>query len=179
MKTEIVNQITPTLTPGNHPYLNGAWTPLFEEVNASEMEVIGEIPKDLNGVYVRNTENPVHNAIGTYHPFDGDGMIHSMSFNNGTAEYRNRFVRTKGFIEEAKHGGPLWTGIAGNPNKSLRDGWGARGRMKDAASTDVVVHGGEILATHYMCGEGYRLSLYAGTAGHSTLGTRGRCIRAP
>tara|TARA_R110002111_G_scaffold56037_1_gene95926 strand:- start:122 stop:1201 length:1080 start_codon:yes stop_codon:yes gene_type:complete len=32
--------------------------------------------------------------------------------------------------------------------------------MKDGSSTDVVVHGGEILATHYMCGEGYRLDPY-------------------
>lgn len=161
MPTKIVNTVTSTITPNDHPYLNGPWTPLHEEVNATDMEVIGEIPRDLSGIYIRNTENPVHDAIGTYHPFDGDGMIHAMSFENGTASYRNRFVQTKGLIAEAKHQGPLWTGIAGNPNKSLRDGWGARGRMKDAASTDVVVHAGEILATHYMCGEGYLLDPYS------------------
>ena len=66
MNLKIVNKITPTLTPSDHPYLNGAWAPLHEEVDATEMEVIGEIPKDLSGVYVRNTENPVHDAIGTY-----------------------------------------------------------------------------------------------------------------
>ena len=35
----------------------------------SDMEVIGEIPKDIDGVYVRNTENQVHEPIGRYHPF--------------------------------------------------------------------------------------------------------------
>jgi len=130
---------------------------LHEEVDATDLEVIGEIPADLSGVYVRNTENPVHDAIGIYHPFDGDGMIHAMSFKGGHASYRNRFVRTEGFLEEQKAGHSLWTGIGGNPSKSLREGWGARGRMKDASSTDVVVHGREIISTHYMCGEAYRL----------------------
>ena len=65
MTIEIINKIIPTLTPGDHPYLNGAWKPLYEEVNATDLEVIGEIPKDLSGVYIRNTENPVHDAIGT------------------------------------------------------------------------------------------------------------------
>ncbi|MEM9035225.1 MAG: carotenoid oxygenase family protein [Actinomycetota bacterium] len=156
MPTEIVNRVTPTLTRSDHPYLNGAWAPLHEEVDATDLEVIGNIPTDLNGMYVRNTENPVHDAIGVYHPFDGDGMLHSMRFDRGRATYRNRFVRTEGFLAEAEAGHALWTGISANPAKSLREGWGARGRMKDASSTDVVVHAGEVLSTHYMCGEGYR-----------------------
>ncbi|MEO1059843.1 MAG: carotenoid oxygenase family protein [Actinomycetota bacterium] len=156
MPTTIVNRVKPTLSPSDHPYLNGAWTPLHEEVDATDLEVIGEIPTDLNGIYVRNTENPVHDAIGVYHPFDGDGMLHSMRFDGGRATYRNRFVRTEGFLAEQEAGHALWTGITGNPAKSLREGWGARGRMKDASSTDVVVHHGEVISTHYMCGEGYR-----------------------
>lgn len=167
MKVETVRTVEAALSPSNHPYLNGAWTPLHEEVNATDMEVIGEIPKDLNGIYLRNTENPVHDAIGTYHPFDGDGMVHAMTFRGGQASYRNRFVETKGLIAEREAGHALWTGIAANPKKSLREGWGARGLMKDGASTDVVVHAGAVLATHYMCGEGYRLDPHT----LETLGT--------
>ena len=33
----------------------------------------------------------------------------------------------------------------GHRGRPADDGWGARGRMKDASSTDVVVHGGEAL----------------------------------
>ena len=58
--------------------MNDAWTPNYDEVDATDLEVIGEIPADLNGIYVRNTENPVHDSIGVYHPFAGDGMLHSM-----------------------------------------------------------------------------------------------------
>ncbi|MEL6869403.1 MAG: carotenoid oxygenase family protein [Pseudomonadota bacterium] len=158
MNTKILNTFESKLTPSRHPYLNGAWTPQTQEVDATDMVVIGQIPKDLSGIYVRNTENPLHDAIGIYHPFDGDGMLHTMSFNNGNATYRNRFVRTEGFLAEQEAGHALWSGITGDPNDSHREGWGARGRMKDASSTDVVVHAGEIISTHYMCGEGYRFN---------------------
>ena len=105
-----VSRIKSNLTPGDHPYLNGAWTPNYDEYNATGMEVIGEIPADIDGVYLRNTENPVHEPIGRYHPFDGDGMIHMMSFADGQAEYCNRFVRTRGFREEQEAGPGLHLG---------------------------------------------------------------------
>jgi carotenoid cleavage dioxygenase len=152
-----VNQVKVTLEPNDHPYRNGAWTPVFEELAADELEIIGEIPADIDGLYVRNTENPVHDSIGRYHPFDGDGMIHTIRLQNGKATYRNRFVRTEGFEAEQAEGGPLWVGIMGKPSDSKRPGWGAHGSVKDSSSTDVVVHAGAILSTFYQCGEGYRL----------------------
>ena len=72
-----------------------------------------------------------------------------------TATYRNRFVRTAGFEAELAAGGPLWAGLAEPPSRSLRDGWGARTRMKDASSTDVVVHAGRALTSFYQCGDLY------------------------
>ncbi|MFN3214836.1 MAG: carotenoid oxygenase family protein [Henriciella sp.] len=161
MSARLVNEYKSTIQPTDHPYLTGAWTPSTKEYDAEDMTVIGEIPKDLSGIYIRNTENPLHEAIGVYHPFDGDGMLHAISFKDGKATYRNRFVRTEGFEAEQAAGQSLWAGVATNPAKSIRDdGWGARGRMKDASSTDVVVHAGEIVSTFYMCGEGYLLDPY-------------------
>jgi carotenoid cleavage dioxygenase-like enzyme len=160
MPSTLINRVKSTLAPNDHPYMNGAWTPNFDEYNATDLEVIGDIPHDIDGVYVRNTENPLHDPIGLYHPFDGDGMIHAMSFRNGRAEYRNRFVRTRAFEAEQAAGGSLWAGIAEHPKHSKRPGWGAQGSLKDSSSTDVVVHAGKILSTFYQCGEGYRLDPY-------------------
>jgi len=160
MPVELVNRVASTIQPNEHPYMNGAWTPQTEEFNGTDLEVIGQIPADIDGVYVRNTENPVQEPIGRYHPFDGDGMIHVMSFKDGAATYRNRFVRTKGFQAEQEAGRALWAGLAENPAKSLRPGWGAHEGLKDSSSTDVVVHAGRILSTFYQCGEGYRLDPY-------------------
>lgn len=142
----------------DHPYRTGPWRPTSTEWSVTDCVVEGDLPDDLNGVYLRNTENPLHPSIGRYHPFDGDGMIHAVEFGNGSANYRNRFTRTDGFEAELAAGGPLWAGIAEPPSRSVReDGWGARTRMKDASSTDVVVHNGLALSSHYQCGDLYAM----------------------
>ncbi len=154
------NTVEHTLKPSPHPYLSGAWTPNFTEYDAEDMEVIGSIPTDIDGIYIRNTENPVHEALGHYHPFDGDGMLHTMAFKDGKAVYRNRFVRTKGFDAEQEAGKALWTGFVNDASKSKRPGTGVQGYLKDASSTDVIVHAGQILSTFWQCGDGYRLNPY-------------------
>jgi len=158
MKMERLPPVTSSLQPSNHPYLNGAWTPLLEEVDATDLDVIeGAIPTDIDGVYVRNTENQVQQPLGRYHPFDGDGMVHMISFKDGHADYRNRFIRTRGFEAEQEAGQSLWGGLMDGPGVSLRPGFGAHGGLKDSSSTDVVVHGGKIVSTFYQCGEAYWL----------------------
>ncbi|MGI9169304.1 MAG: carotenoid oxygenase family protein, partial [Caulobacteraceae bacterium] len=159
MKIERLAPVLTTLAPSDHPYLNGAWTPLLEEVNAEDLEVIeGDIPDDIDGVYLRNTENQIHQPLGRYHPFDGDGMIHQIDFHGGRASYRNRFIRTRGFLAEQEAGGSLWGGLADPVALAKRPGYGAHGSLKDSSSTDVVVHAGLGLSTFYQCGEGYRFN---------------------
>ncbi len=136
MNTEIVGKFLSTLPEDDdHPYRTGAWRPQTTEWDADDLIVVeGEIPADLDGVYLRNTENPLHPAFKAYHPFDGDGMMHIVGFRDGKAFYRNRFVRTDGFLAENEAGGPLWPGIAEPVELAKRDhGWGARTLMKDAS----------------------------------------------
>jgi len=143
MKLETFPRVKSSLQPSNHPYLNGAWTPQHEEVTATDLDVIeGKIPTDIDGVYLRNTENQLHHPLGRYHPFDGDGMIHAIDFRNGTASYRNRWVRTRCFQAEQEAGGSIWGGLADGPAVSKRPGFGAHGGLKDSSSTDIVVHAG-------------------------------------
>jgi carotenoid cleavage dioxygenase len=143
---------------------------MVNEWNAEPELVHGEIPTDLDGMYLRNTENPLHPAITAYHPFDGDGMVHLIEFRDGRAAYRNRFIRTDGLEAEADSDVQLWSGFIEMPADAHRtDGWGIRGRMKDASSTDVVVHRGEALTSFYFCGDLYRIDLSTGdTLGKET-----------
>ncbi|MDR3418752.1 MAG: carotenoid oxygenase family protein [Nevskia sp.] len=158
MKAKLVNRVHSTIDPADpHPYLHGAWTPMFEEWDADALDVEGSLPMDLDGVYLRNSENPVHQPLGKYHPFDGDGMLHAIRFRGGRASYRNRFVRTAGFLAEQNAGRALWSGLAEMPPRSERPGWGAQGALKDSSSTDVVVHAGRALTSFYQCGELYQL----------------------
>lgn len=155
-----VNEFTPRHNLEDHHYTQNAWRPQYSEYDASDMETIGEIPKDVDGVYLRNTETPIHGSIGLYHPFDGDGMIHSFSLKDGVANYCNRFVRTKALQAELEAGEPLWAGVRGRSKDSKRPGWGFLNWLKDSSSTDVIVHAGKLLTTFYHCGDGYRLDPY-------------------
>ncbi len=175
MKVDVREIFEPGLpSDDDHPYRSGVWRPQHTEYDAWDLDVEGTIPDDLNGIYIRNTENPVFEPIRRYHPFDGDGMLHSISFENGEARYSNRFVRTEAFLAEQEAKQSLWAGITERPSDAIADhGWGARTMMKDNASTDVIVHRGEALASFYQCGELYRLDpITLETLGTSEWGGR-------
>ncbi|MBP1161637.1 carotenoid cleavage dioxygenase-like enzyme [Rhodococcus sp. PvR044] len=138
----------------DNPYTLGVFAPVHDELTLDDLTVIGEIPKDLNGVYLRNGPNRQFEAPGRYHMFDGDGMIHAAHFENGKVRYRNRYVQTKAFQDESEAGRALWTGLMENPQDNP---WGNGHGLgiKDSANTDVIYHRGQVLATWYLCGTPY------------------------
>ena len=74
-------------------HLRGNGRPVNEEATIDQLKVIGSIPCELDGRYLRNGANPVSGTSG--HPFLGDGMIHAVRLREGKAEwYRNRYVQT-------------------------------------------------------------------------------------
>jgi carotenoid cleavage dioxygenase len=103
----------------DHPYLTGYFTPFGAELDAPDLVVIGDLPKDLVGTFYRNGPDPLHppREGDKYHPFDGDGMIYAFHFENGRVSMRNRWVRTKKFEQEKAAGRRLY-GVFGNPMKS-------------------------------------------------------------
>ncbi len=158
MKISRQPEVIRTIQPSNLPYQSGPWTPLGEEVDAEDLEVLeGQIPTDIDGVYLRNTQNQLHQPKGRFHPFDGDGMIHMISLKDGKASYRNRWVRTRAFAAEQEAKRSLWGSLIEPVSISERRGECTHPALKDASSTDVVVHAGTVLSTYYQCGGGYRL----------------------
>jgi carotenoid cleavage dioxygenase-like enzyme len=145
-----------TLADEPNPYLMGVFAPVRDEITADRLEVIGEIPADLNGVYLRNGPNRRFDTGGRYHMFDGDGMIHAMHFENGSARYRNRYIRTAAFHEESAAGKALWSGVMEDPRDNPYGNGHGLG-IKDSANTDVVYYRGKVLATWYLCGTPYAI----------------------
>lgn len=158
MEVKKINSVNSTLSNQNHPYMQGAWEPFYDEYEVINLDCVGNLPKDLSGIYIRNTENQIHEPIGRFHPFDGDGLLHSIVFQNGKADYRNKFIRTEGFLIEEKFQKSKWAGLMERPGVSELPGWGAQGCLKDTSSTDVVVHAGKVLTTFYQCGDGYNMN---------------------
>lgn len=155
----IVRTVRSTISPDtDNPFLKGPWEPNIHEMDADgpDLVVRGEIPRDLHGIYVRNTHNQIHESLGVYHPFDGDGMLHALHFQDGKVSYRNRFIETTGFWAEQAAGRSLWPGILA-PQGFTRRGWGAMGAMKDNAGTDVHCHAGKLLAVMSQGSEPWRL----------------------
>lgn len=138
LRNDVLNVALDTV---DNPYLMGPYAPVDTEIDASDLEVIGEIPDDLNGLYVRNGPNPQHIPAGRYHWFDGDGMLHGVRIAGGKASYRNRYVRTKGFEIEREAGRALWTGLLEPPRFD-----NPHGPFKNAANTALVWHDGRLLA---------------------------------
>jgi carotenoid cleavage dioxygenase-like enzyme len=85
MHVDVVGKYLSTLPEDDdHPYRTGPWRPQTTEWDADDLTVVeGQLPTDLDGVYLRNTENPLHPALKAYHPFDGDGMVHVVGFRDG------------------------------------------------------------------------------------------------
>ncbi len=153
MKNDVMNY---ALEAGN-PYLLGAYAPTFNEIVADNLQVIGEIPKDIDGIYVRNGPNPRFEPKGHYHWFDGDAMLHAVQIQNGKAVYRNRWIRTTNFKEEEEAGECLWQGLMGRLAANMDRPWNRGVPLKDTANTAVAYHNGKLLAGWYMCGDLYSI----------------------
>jgi carotenoid cleavage dioxygenase len=146
----------------DNPYLHGIYAPVTAETTAHDLEVEGELPRDLYGAYVRNGPNPVFAPPNVYHWFDGDGMVHAVYFEDGRASYRSRWIETEGLAHERNLGRALWPGIMGPFDFDLPGHY-----LKDTANTDLIWHDGALLALWYLAGGAYRLD-------PATLDGRGR-----
>ena len=67
-------------------FLQANYFPMQSEGKGEVTVVEGELPPDLQGVFTRIGPNPRYSTSGIpYHPFDGDGMVHSIHFVGGGA----------------------------------------------------------------------------------------------
>ncbi len=122
-----------------NPFLKGNFAPWRMEGDAEDLEVVGELPRDLRGTFVRNGPNAAFEPNGRYHWFDGDGMIHAITIADGRASYRNRYVRSEGLAEERAAGRATFPGLV---SLSMSEG----PRFKNTANTNVVFHAGKLYA---------------------------------
>ncbi|WED43944.1 carotenoid oxygenase family protein [Legionella cardiaca] len=149
-----------------NPYLQGNFAPIQDELFVTDLPIEGELPKELSGIYMRNGPNPLFEPLSYTFPLDGDGMLHAVYINEGKANYRNRFVETKGLIAEKKAGRPLYGGIARpipvDPRLIGKDG--DRGPVKDGAFIHIIRHAEQYLAL-YESGPAYDVSSQLKTIG--------------
>ncbi len=127
------------------------------EYDYSIDEIEGTIPADLEGTFFRNGPGLLDvGGAPIHHPFDGDGMVCAISFQNGRARFRNRFVQTEGYLAEQQAQKLLYRGVFGTQKPG---GWLANCfdlNFKNIANTNVIYWGGKLLAL-WEAAEPYRL----------------------
>jgi carotenoid cleavage dioxygenase len=137
-----------------NPFLLGNYAPVHDELTDEHLEVIGTVPRELSGRYLRIGPNPYAMPEGPYHWFVGDGMVHGVELREGAASwYRNRWVRTTPITDATRE--PAASGPA-QP-------------MYDSSNTNVVGHAGRVFSLT----EGaipYELSRELDTVGRDDFG---------
>ncbi len=126
----------------NHPNLTGGFAPQRAECDVDDLIIEGEVPRELNGVFLRNGPNPQFAPRGDYHLFAGDGMVHGFYIQDGRVRYRNRYVRTVKFQKEREAHRALFSAMNPMDNDPSVAGMHTDG----LANTNVLWHGNRLLA---------------------------------
>jgi carotenoid cleavage dioxygenase len=137
----------------DNPYLHGIYAPQIATGCHPDVVVEGELPLDLQGAYIRNGANPVFEPAHRYHPFDGDGMLHTVCFAHGKAHYSNAYVDTVGLAQERQQSQSTSPGVMG-PFDYSKTPFG----IKDTSNTDVVYFNNALMSLWYNAGHAYRVN---------------------
>ena len=108
-------------------------------------EIQGGIPPMLRGALFRN--GPGRNAVGGQwfpHWFDGDGLVCALAFADSGLHFRNRFVRTRSYLDETRTGRIRHRGFG-----KMRPGGVLANAFRlpeNVANISVVLHGRRLFA---------------------------------
>lgn len=142
-------QPRPTATP--QPYSVEDWNSGYRsQPNEHDYwitDIEGTLPAELEGTLFRNGPGllDIH-GYPVKHPFDGDGMISSIAIQSGRAYFRNRFVRTEGYVAEQQAKKPLFRGVFGTqkPGGPLANAFDLK--LKNIANTNIIYWADKLLA---------------------------------
>ncbi|MBV8929906.1 MAG: carotenoid oxygenase family protein [Mycobacteriaceae bacterium] len=140
----------------NSAVLSGAFRPMrFEATVEDCATTFGEIPKELSGGFYRvgpTFKRPTRQ--GGNGLLAMDGMVQGLIFDNGRADFRNRWIRTPKYLLEERHGRAMFCWTDGEWNDWRNIGFGqavrdafTRGIPQGANNINCFPFAGELLAS--------------------------------
>jgi carotenoid cleavage dioxygenase-like enzyme len=131
------------------PNARGFNQPMRFEADIGDCEVIGKIPSDFTGAYVRvGPEFYFPQKYADDGAVNGDGYINAFRFKNGIVSYRSRWVRTLRWQNDRKAHRQLY-GKYRNPftdDPSIREETIARPYLRTTANTHTLAFAGKLFA---------------------------------
>ncbi len=124
--------------------LLGWSTPQSDRLESIALEIEGNLPEGLRGVFRRNGP-AAHSRHGHHyrHWFDGDGMIQEFRFSDAGLSHRGRMIATPKIVREDAAGSRLFPGFA-TPVEGMASMRGPDDM--NAANISVIDHHGELMA---------------------------------
>lgn len=127
----------------NDIVFSGYAAPVRIEGEVHDLEVIGTIPPELEGVYYRNSADHAYPPLlGKDIFLNGDGMVHMVRIQAGHADLTMRYVRTRKFQLERQARRALF-GAYRNP---FTDTPTVAGEDANTANTSILWHHGKLYA---------------------------------
>lgn len=114
------------------------------EGDVENLQITGQIPADIDGTFFR--VQPDHRFPPIYESdihFNGDGNVTAIRITNGTAHFKQRYVRTDRFQAESQAGRALF----GKYRNPYTDNEAVKGVIRTAANTNIFFWRGMLLAT--------------------------------
>lgn len=132
----------------SYPIRSGYFAPQRFEADVTECDVIGRIPADMNGAFVRVGGDWLYpSKYRDDSVFNEDGYVSMFRFKNGRVAYKGRWVRTERFVNNKKAEKQLY-GYYRNPftdDPSVRDP--DKPYRRTTSNTAPLVHAGKLFAT--------------------------------
>lgn len=108
-----------------------------------DLEIDGELPHELNGMFYRCGPDPRFAPIhGDDININGDGMVTMFRFQNGHVDFLSRYVHTEKYALETAARRALF-GVYRNP---YTDDPSVAGKDRTTANTNIVYHAGHLFA---------------------------------
>ena len=124
-------------------YLHTTVAPLRFEAEIHDCEVVGEVPRELNGSFYRCGGDTLYPTMQNDNLNNGDGVMAAFHFEDGYVDFIQRYVKTERFLLERKTRRRLY----GAYRNAYTDDPSTAGTDRDnTGNTTAFVHHGKLFA---------------------------------
>ncbi|KAL1870664.1 Copper amine oxidase [Paecilomyces lecythidis] len=123
------------------PQFSQFMAPVRFEGEITNLEIIGDVPKELSGTFYRVMPEPHFPSFIENDPwFNGDGVVSAFRVKDGYVDFKQKYVRTEKYLKEAE----ARRALLGKYRNKYTDA--VEFQVRSTANTNIVYWNGKLLA---------------------------------